>query len=49
MLLALTEGGIAREEAYKIVQENAMKCWQEELNFKEMLLKDDRVFKNNLC
>ncbi len=45
VLLALTEGGIAREEAYKIVQENAMKCWQEELNFKEMLLKDERVLK----
>ena len=30
VLLALTQKGMAREEAYKLVQENAMRCWRGE-------------------
>ena len=28
VLLALVEWGFTREEAYRIVQENAMRCWE---------------------
>ncbi len=45
LLLALTENGTSREEAYKIVQENAMKCWQEGLDFKTVIRSDQRVLK----
>ena len=46
IMLALTEKGMTREEAYKIVQELAMKVWHDEtLNFKELILKDERVLK----
>ncbi|MEZ0344355.1 MAG: adenylosuccinate lyase [Caldimicrobium sp.] len=45
-LLALVEKGLTREEAYLIVQENAMKVWKDEnLQFKELLLQDERVKK----
>ena len=43
VLLALTKKGIARELAYQLVQENAMKAWGEKLEFKSLLLSDDRV------
>ena len=43
VLLALTEAGLSREEAYAIVQENAMRTWQEGIDFKSLLAADDRV------
>ena len=43
LLLALTEKGIIRENAYQIVQRNAMKVWRENKDFKELLLKDRDV------
>ena len=43
VLLKLTEKGITREDAYKYVQENAMKCWQSGVSFKEALLADERI------
>jgi len=47
VLLALTNKGLLREEAYKLVQENAHKAWNtKDGNFKENLLKDDRVKKH---
>lgn len=46
VLLALIEKGIPRDEAYKIVQDNAMKVWQGEGKFIDLLLKDERVKKN---
>ncbi|HLC15155.1 MAG TPA: adenylosuccinate lyase, partial [Thermodesulfovibrionia bacterium] len=45
VLLALTERGLSREESYGIVQTNAMKSWQEGLNFKKALLDDEKVTK----
>ncbi|MCD6489276.1 MAG: adenylosuccinate lyase [Thermodesulfobacterium sp.] len=46
VMLALTEKGMTREEAYKIVQELAMKVWQDKtLNFKDLVVKDDRILK----
>jgi adenylosuccinate lyase len=45
VLLALIEKGTTREDAYTIVQRNAMKSIQEGLEFKELLTKDKEVAK----
>jgi adenylosuccinate lyase len=38
VLLALTKKGMRREDAYRIVQGEAMKVWKERVSFKELLL-----------
>ncbi|MDD5101277.1 MAG: adenylosuccinate lyase, partial [Syntrophales bacterium] len=43
VLLKLIEKGITREAAYAIVQRNAMRSWQEGLEFKDLLLRDTEV------
>jgi adenylosuccinate lyase len=43
VLLALIEKGTTREDAYVIVQRNAMKSWQEGLEFRDLLEKDPIV------
>lgn len=43
VLLALVEKGATREEAYRLIQRNAMKTWQEKSDFRENLLNDDQV------
>ncbi len=44
VLLRLTEKGMTRENAYKIVQDNSMKVWQnKDLNLKDVLLKSDEI------
>ncbi|MDD5476475.1 MAG: adenylosuccinate lyase [Syntrophales bacterium] len=43
VLLRLVEGGMSREKAYEVVQKRAMQSWQEELNFKALLLEDEDV------
>ncbi|MBA9082213.1 MULTISPECIES: adenylosuccinate lyase [Bartonella] len=45
VLLALTQAGISRENAYHIVQRNAMKVWEQGKDFLEELLKDEDVTK----
>jgi adenylosuccinate lyase len=45
VLLALTAAGIPREEAYRIVQRNAMKVWNEGGDFLAALLADQDVRK----
>ncbi len=45
VLLALTAAGIPREEAYRIVQRNAMKVWNEGGDFLAALLADKDVRK----
>jgi len=50
VLLALIDAGITREDAYKIVQENAIMVWENvracyKADFKEMLKKDPKVKK----
>jgi adenylosuccinate lyase len=45
ILLALTRKGITREEAYQVVQENAMKVWAGENTFQELLETDPRIRK----
>ena len=46
VLLLLTRKGVSREEAYKIVQRNAMEVWKGRESFKEVLLKDPEIRKN---
>ncbi len=43
VLLALVETGLARDDAYRMVQRNAMKTWQEERPFLEVLKEDAEV------
>jgi adenylosuccinate lyase len=43
VLLALTQAGVSREDAYRLVQRNAMKVWQEGKDFLEELLADKEV------
>ncbi len=45
VLLTLTTRGLSREEAYRIVQRNAMKVWDEKKSFKQALLEDDDLIK----
>jgi adenylosuccinate lyase len=45
VLLALTAAGVPREEAYRIVQRNAMKVWEQDADFLEALLADKNVTK----
>ena len=45
VLLALIEKGTTREDAYAIVQNNAMKSWQEGLEFRDLLENDSTVTK----
>ena len=47
VLLKLIEKGITRENAYAIVQRNAMKSWEKDVEFKGLLLQDDD-FKSQL-
>jgi len=46
VLLALTQAGMSREDAYSAVQRNAMKVWQEKANFLEELKADADVTKH---
>ena len=43
VLLALVEKGLAREDAYHLVQGNAMRSWDEELDFRDLLKSDPSV------
>ena len=43
VLLALTQKGVSREEAYAAVQRNAMKVWREEGRFIDLLKADPDV------
>ena len=43
VLLALVEAGKSRDDAYRIVQRNAMRAWQEERSFREILGEDPDV------
>jgi adenylosuccinate lyase len=43
ILLDLTQSGVSREDAYRLVQKNAMKVWEEGKDFKTELLADPEV------
>src|SRR5207248_5158181 len=43
VLLALVEAGLQREEAYRLVQEHALRAWDEELGFGPVVEGDGRI------
>jgi adenylosuccinate lyase len=40
VLLALVKSGLARDEAYRLVQRSAMRAWEEEQDFRELVRSD---------
>jgi len=46
LLLALTGKGLTREDAYRLVQRNAMKSWEEKIQLKELVLKDNELLEH---
>jgi adenylosuccinate lyase len=45
LLIVLTQKGASREDAYKLVQRNAMPVWRGEGDFQTLLMKDPEVRK----
>jgi adenylosuccinate lyase len=43
LLLALTQKGVSREDAYVWAQRNAMKVWDEGGEFRDLVLKDEEI------
>ena len=43
VLLALIKKGATREDAYAMVQRNAMQVWEEQLDFKTLLKGDSEI------
>src|SRR5580658_9535675 len=43
LLLDLVEHGVSREDAYRMVQQHAMRAWKEDLNFHDLVLKDKEI------
>ncbi|GAG74338.1 unnamed protein product [marine sediment metagenome] len=43
VLLELIKKGMSREDAYVLVQKAALKAWNNEGNFKENLMKEEKV------
>lgn len=43
VLLELAQAGMSREEAYRVVQRAAMKCWKEKEQFLDLLLAEPKV------
>ncbi|GBE02560.1 MAG TPA: adenylosuccinate lyase [Nitrospirae bacterium] len=43
VLLALTEKGLTREEAYALVQKNAMQSWKERKDFQSLVREDEEI------
>src|SRR5437868_3610457 len=43
LLLDLVEHGVSREDAYRTVQKNAMRAWQEDKNFRELIGKEKEI------
>ena len=43
LLLALVEDGLARDEAYRLVQRHALRAWDEGLDFRELVRGDAEI------
>ena len=43
VLLALVEAGLPRDGAYRLVQEHALRAWDESLDFRELVEADQRI------
>jgi adenylosuccinate lyase len=46
LLLALTAKGMTREEAYKLVQRNAMQSWETKIHLRELVLGDEELLRH---
>jgi len=46
LLLALTNKGLSREDAYELVQRNAMRVWDEDRDFRKLVKADSDIQKN---
>ena len=45
VLLALTKKNVSRDQAYKWVQKNSLRAWEEKHDFKELILSDPEISK----
>ena len=43
LLLELAKKGVSREDAYVLVQRNAMECWKTKKNFKDLVMSDQEI------
>jgi adenylosuccinate lyase len=43
LLLALVDAGLARDEAYRLVQSHAMQAWEDERSFRELVAADPAI------
>jgi adenylosuccinate lyase len=43
VLLALVESGLGRDESYRLVQRHAMRAWEEEQDFRELVRGDSEI------
>jgi adenylosuccinate lyase len=43
LLLALVDAGLARDEAYRLVQQTAMRAWDEETDFRDLARADPEI------
>jgi adenylosuccinate lyase len=43
LLLALVESGLARDDAYRLVQRQALRAWDERLDFRELVRADPEI------
>jgi adenylosuccinate lyase len=43
VLTALVQSGLARDDAYRLVQRAAMRAWEEELDFRELCRSDEEI------
>ncbi len=46
ILLLLVDRGLTRESAYWLVQRNAMKSWEQGIDFKDLLMKDSEILEH---
>ena len=43
LLLALVDAGLSRDDAYRLVQSHAMRAWEEEVDFPELVRADTEI------
>jgi adenylosuccinate lyase len=43
ILLELTKKGVSREDSYRLVQKNALEAWEQNRDFKDMLMQDKAI------
>jgi len=43
LMLKLVEKGLSRDEAYRLIQKNAMRCWEEGKDFRKLVTEDANI------